>query len=52
MLKIGNEYLILLFLFLLLMNISKEKSDWFYKRNKVTYCNDANKICYCNIKQL
>lgn len=49
MLKIGNEYLILLFLLLLLMNISKEKSDWFYKRNKVTYCNDANKICYCNI---
>ena len=49
MLKIGKEYLISLFLLLLLMNNSKEKSDWYYKRNKVTFCNDAYEICSCNI---
>ena len=48
MLKIGNEHLISLILLLLLLNISNQ-SHWFYKRNKVTYCNDANAICYFNI---
>ena len=49
MLKIGNGYLISLILLLSLLNISKENSNWYYKRNKVTFCNNANEICYFNI---
>ena len=49
MLKIGNGYLISLILLLSLLNISKENKNWYYKRNKVTFCNNANEICYFNI---
>ena len=49
MLKIGNGYLISVVLLLSLLNISKENKNWYYKRNKVTFCNNANEICYFNI---